>query len=166
MVFSKKIIIASMLFAGIFSNSIASAESGPNPYSDCGIGAALFPNTAWAAVSSNVIWDVGTTAVISATASPDTCSDTSATAAKFIFDAYENVIADTAQGDGQYLTALMDIYTCDGNQDELMSSLRTEVGAQVANPTYTEMNQLQKAEDYFNVIDSKVRSEAFSGCSA
>ncbi len=43
--------------------------SGPNPFSDCGIGAALFKDTKWAAVSSNVIWDIGTTAVTSATAS-------------------------------------------------------------------------------------------------
>ena len=55
---------------GVFSlNSFAA-----NPYTDCGIGAALFPNTNWAAVTSNATWDAGTTAVISATASEDTCS--------------------------------------------------------------------------------------------
>src|SRR5688572_5993856 len=40
--------------------------AGPNPFSDCGIGAALFPKTGWAAVTSNVIWDIGTTALTSA----------------------------------------------------------------------------------------------------
>jgi hypothetical protein len=37
--------------------------SGPNPYSDCGIGAALFKDTEWAAVTSNVTWDLGTTEI-------------------------------------------------------------------------------------------------------
>ena len=41
--------------------------SGPNPYTDCGIGAALFPNTHWAAATSNVIFDLGITAITSAT---------------------------------------------------------------------------------------------------
>ena len=45
-------------FAIVTMNSFAA-----NPYTDCGIGAALFPNTNWAAVTSNVIWDAGTTAV-------------------------------------------------------------------------------------------------------
>ena len=86
------------------------AGSGPNPFTDCGIGAALFPNTGWAAVTSNVIWDVGTTAVISATASPETCSGSSAQAAKFINDTYDSVIEDTARGDGEYVATLLEIY--------------------------------------------------------
>ena len=51
----------------------AKPGSGPNPFSDCGIGAALFPDTSWAAVTSNITWDIGTTALTSATMSPGTC---------------------------------------------------------------------------------------------
>ena len=66
--------------------------SGPNPFSDCGIGAALFPETKWAAVTSNVIWDVGTTAVASATMSPQTCSGKQAKTAAFIYHTYDSLI--------------------------------------------------------------------------
>ena len=63
----KKLFLVPVLVFSLNSNAA-------NPYVDCGIGAALFPNTDWAAVTSNVIWDAGTTALISATASEDTCS--------------------------------------------------------------------------------------------
>ena len=80
--------IALTLFAGISIAPVSMANdqagSGPNPFTDCGIGAALFPDTHWAAVTSNVIWDVGTTALTSATASPETCSGAKVEAAMFI----------------------------------------------------------------------------------
>ena len=86
---------------GVFSlNSFAA-----NPYTDCGIGAALFPNTNWAAVTSNVTWDAGTTAVISATASEDTCSGGEAQTAMLIHDKLEGLETDIMTGSGDVYAA-------------------------------------------------------------
>ena len=83
------------------------AGSGPNPYSDCGIGAALFTETKWAAVTSNVIWDLGITAITSATASPETCSGKKVETAQFIIDNYDNLAEETAKGQGTHLIAML-----------------------------------------------------------
>ena len=141
--------------------------SGPQPFTECGIGAQLFPDTHWAAVTSNVIWDVGTTAVISATASPETCNGKSAQAAKLIYDTYDNILEDTAKGDGEYVVALMQVYGCSADShDELINAVRTRFSATVSEDGYVDMSKLKKAEAYFNVIDTEVRSDFFASCSA
>lgn len=141
--------------------------SGPQPYTECGIGAQLFPNTHWAAVTSNVIWDVGTTAIISATASPETCNGKSAQAAKLIYDTYDNILEDTAKGDGEYVAALLQVYECsDDSRDALINAVRVDFRATVSDEAYVDMPKLEKAEAYFNVIDTKVRSDFSASCSA
>ncbi len=49
------------------SNSQAKTENNKklNLWVDCGIGAMIFDNTAWAAATSNIIWDLGITATTS-----------------------------------------------------------------------------------------------------
>ena len=141
--------------------------SGPQPFTECGIGAQLFPDTHWAAVTSNVIWDVGTTAVISATASPETCNGKSAQAAKLIYDTYDNILEDTAKGDGEYVVALMQVYGCSvESHDELINAVRTNFSSTVSEDDYVDMSKLKKAEAYFNVIDTEVRSDFSASCSA
>lgn len=152
------------------TNAIAEekqAGSGPNPFTDCGIGAALFPNTHWAAVTSNVIWDVGTTAVISATASPETCQGVATQAASFINETYDNVLEDTARGDGEYIVALLQIYGCAADaQDEILDSIRDDIGAVIARDDYATMPTVKRAESYFKVIDTEIRNDFATSCSA
>jgi len=155
----------------VSSSAIADDEkaagSGPSPFVDCGIGAALFPNTGWAAVTSNVIWDLGTTAVISATASPETCQGAPAQAANFINDAYDNVLEDTARGDGEYLVALLEIYGCSSEvQGDVVTAIRADIGANVEADGYATMSTVEKAELYFNVINSEIQSEFAASCTA
>lgn len=139
--------------------------SGPSPFTDCGIGAALFPDTHWAAITSNVIWDIGTTAVISATASPETCQGAPAQAANFINDAYDNVLEDTARGDGEYLVALLEIYGCPSDvQSDVVSAIREDIGANMEAEGYATMSTVEKAELYFNVINSEIQSEFAASC--
>ena len=97
-----------------------------NPYTDCGIGAALFPNTSWAAVTSNVIWDVGTTAVISATASDQTCSGEDVQTAQLIHDKYELLETDLILGEGDNLLALSNSIGCN-NSPVLRTSLKEDM---------------------------------------
>lgn len=155
----KKKIIATLAIA-LLSSSVFAQQSGPNPYKDCGIGAALFENTPWAAVSSNVIWDVGTTAVISATASPETCSGSSYKTAVFINETYESLEQDLIQGEGDFINTLAEIMSCDSDTQTKMT---TEVRQNIAATDITiEQTRLEKAEALFlNVMST----DAAQSCS-
>ncbi|WP_027328263.1 DUF3015 family protein [Marinimicrobium agarilyticum] len=125
--------------------------SGPNPFSDCGIGAALFPTNGVAAALSNVIWDVGTTAVTSATASPETCNGKNTQAAAFIMESYDNLIEESAQGQGQNLATLMNIMEVSEQQrSAVILTLRQEAASVVATDGYLSLTAQQKAEAYYN----------------
>lgn len=137
--------------------------SGPNPYRDCGIGAALFPETHWAAISSNVIWDIGTTAVTSATASPETCSGANIETAQFIIDNYDNLIEETAKGQGEYLTTVLDIKGCSAKmQDDAIVYIRSDMTLHVGSKYYSEQNQIEKASDYYDAVSSALSSSCSS----
>lgn len=136
-----------------------------NPFSDCGIGAALFPDTAWAAVITNVTWDVGTTAVISAVSSPNTCNGGQAKTAMYITSTYASLEADTAVGEGKYLTGLADVMTCDANvRPQLFQRVRAEMKDVLAQPNFANQEKIKKAEAYFLVADQIAREEFSSSC--
>ena len=133
--------------------------SGPNPYSDCGIGAALFKNTNWAAVTSNVTWDLGTTAVTSATASPETCSKKNVNAAMFIRDTYAPLVEDFARGQGEHLTAALNFFECPKeHHSSIMQDVRAVLLKVVLAPGFNEQQPVDKAAQLFNIIDSKTRN--------
>ena len=87
-----------LAFLAILSVGTMPAKAA-NPYSECGIGAAIFPKNGAAAAISNVIWDLGSTAVTSATLSPDTCSAETVDTAKFILETIDNLESDVAIGE-------------------------------------------------------------------
>ncbi|MEO0616607.1 MAG: DUF3015 family protein [Pseudomonadota bacterium] len=156
-----------VLALGTSSSVYAQTGSGPNPYRDCGIGAALFPETTWAAVSSNVIWDIGTTAVISATASPETCQGSAAAAAHFINQTYDMVVEATARGEGSHLVALLEIYGCNTqSQAGIVDAIRSDVGARIADDDYSALEHVEKAEQYFLILDGEIRANHSASCSA
>ena len=131
--------------------------SGPNPFADCGIGAALFTDTKWAAVTSNVIWDVGTTAVTSATLSPQTCSGKQVAAALFIRDTYEQLAEETAQGQGEHLATVMNMFDCQGaRQGAAVAATREAMGTLVSKPGFAELPRLDKATQFYGAVDAAV----------
>jgi hypothetical protein len=143
------------------------AGTGPNPFRDCGIGAALFPSTPVAAITSNVIWDVGTTALTSATASPETCNGNQVAAAKFIYETYANVIEETAYGKGEHLTAMLEIFGCaSGSHKAIISSVRSGIAESVNSPAYAEQTTVQKAADYYDAVSSTIQNGFSQSCSA
>lgn len=152
-------VAASLVLFSLGASAEGKAGSGPNPYVDCGIGAALFPNTNWAAVSSNVIWDIGTTAVISATASPETCEGKDVVAALFIRDTYNELVESAATGSNAHVTALFDIFSCDSTQlPTAIESFRAGVADVVSEPTYSEQASLEKAAQVFQVAHASSSS--------
>ncbi len=133
------------------------AGSGPNPFVDCGIGAALFPTVGWAAVTSNVIWDIGTTAVTSATMSPETCSGKNLAAALFINDTYESLAEETAKGEGEHLTTLLNILECDsGSHSAAITSARNSLSGQVGADGFENMPHIEKAAGLYDAMDQAV----------
>jgi hypothetical protein len=145
--------IVGIIALALFSTAPIAAQAGPNPFKDCGIGAALFTNTPWAAVTSNIIWDVGTTAVISATASPETCSGSSYTAAIFINETYESLEQDLIQGEGEYINTLASIMSCDA---DTAAEMTIEVRQVIAESDLAiDHTRLENAEGlYLNVMST------------
>lgn len=127
--------------------------SGPNPYSDCGIGAALFPKQKVLAVTSNVIWDIGTTALTSATASPETCSGKNVTAAKFILNSYDSLAEETARGQGEHLDTLLSILEVEkSNQAAVIASIRAQMAQKVASASYKSATKTEKSSQYYDSV--------------
>ena len=145
----KKLILATSVLTTLiastatFAGDTKATGSGPNPFTDCGIGAALFPDTKWAAVTSNVIWDIGITAIISATASPQTCQGNKVVAALFIRDTYANLAEETAAGQGEHLTTVLNIFGCDGSHHaSAVKQIRGAMGQAVAAKNYADQPAL------------------------
>ncbi|MDX8386726.1 MAG: DUF3015 family protein, partial [Gallionella sp.] len=90
----------------------ANAANKLNPWTDCGIGAMIFTDISWAAAISNVIWDLGTTAVTSSGLSDHTCSGANAKVAMLIGTTYANLEEETVQGGGQTLNAMLNVMEC------------------------------------------------------
>jgi hypothetical protein len=159
----KSFLLAAMVAVGLAVSASASAQSntgsGPNPYSDCGIGAALFSETKWAAVTSNVIWDLGTTAVISATASPQTCSGKKMVAAAFILGTYEKLAEETAAGRGEHLATVLNVLECKSEgRGTAVSNIRAAMGAAVSHATYANQSKLEKSSNLYSIVESAVRN--------
>lgn len=151
-------VAASVLISfGAVAEEKKEAGTGPNPFSDCGIGAAIFPNTSWAGAISNVVWDLGSTAVTSATASPETCNGKNVEAAAFIYDSFDNLAEETAKGQGEHLAALLNILEADTDAREtIVAEVRTGMAAQVSSPTYDKLSQVEKASAYYNLVNEAV----------
>ncbi|MCX7059239.1 MAG: DUF3015 family protein [Proteobacteria bacterium] len=143
------------------------AGSGPNPFSDCGIGAALFSETKWAAVTSNVIWDVGTTAVASATMSPQTCSGKEAKTAAFIFHTYDNLIEETAKGGGVHVATMLDMSGCtQAVRAAIVRELRDGAARDVSAVDYSSQSQREKAERMYARVHALTDGQYASSCTA
>ena len=155
----KKIfILPAFVIFSLGSNNLNAA----NPYVDCGIGAGLFPNTAWAAVTSNVIWDAGTTALISATASEETCSGGAVETAQLIHDKYELLETDILLGTGENFIALTSSMECDVSP-ALTASIQKDVQKVLSDENYSKNTRIEKSINFYEALQSNV--EVKNSCS-
>lgn len=146
----------------------AAHSSKLNPWVDCGIGAMIFSDTKWAAVSSNIIWDLGTTAVISAGVSENTCEGSRVVAAaRFITETYANIEEETVQGEGQHVTAMLNILGCESaSHAGIITAVRADFGATVGQSDYLQKTAQAKAEAYYNIVEAKATGEYAQSCQA
>lgn len=130
-----------------------------NPWTECGIGGALGslvekkPLSNFIASSSNLIWDLGTTATTSAISTPEICANKGAQSAKFINDTYENLEAETAKGQGETLASLMDIMQVEeSSRASVIAEVRSEFSKVIADDKFNTMSTTEKAKAYWAVV--------------
>ncbi len=151
-----------LAMAPMFSFAQQAPKKVLNPWIDCGIGALIFTETGWAAAISNIIWDLGTTAVTSDQSSQNTCNSKKAQTALYIGATYANLTEETAKGDGKHLHAMLDIMGCDSAaHGSIIASLRSEFSQYLRNSDYVAKATLAKAEDYNNIVQTTI-SEGFT----
>lgn len=164
-----KTIVAASCLAIAIPNISAAAEAANskslNPWTDCGIGAMIFSDYPVAAVISNVIWDLGTTAVTSNAASQNTCSGKNAKVAQFIGTTYANLEEETVKGDGQHVHAMLNIMGCEpAAHSNIIHSVRADFSNAVSAAAYAEQTAQVKAENYYNIMQAKVTGAYASQC--
>ena len=122
-----------------------------NPYSECGLGAAIFPTNGVAAAISNVIWDVGSTAITSVTMSPETCNEGAIDTAKFILETIDNLESDVALGEGEHLLALATLMQCDASTN-MATMTSASYGAYVSSAAYSSAGKTDKASTFYDIV--------------
>ena len=148
----KKIAIALAVTAMIpLSAANAQADSGrtiEQVYKQCGLGGAIFGNSSEIlAIISNVTWDLGTTAAISDSMSPETCQGGNVKAAVLIKEAFPSVEKDLASGQGAHLSALQSVANCDS-----AANVRAQYGQYAQTAAYRTATQDQNAETLFSIV--------------
>ncbi len=162
----KKFILAVALTAMPVASSFAQQGTGPNPYVECGIGGALFPTVAWAAVTSNAIWDLGTTALSSAMSSPEMCNAKRVNTATLIIQSLESLEADVANGGGATTQALASTMGCQGQEAQLVSAMRTTMPAAIGAAGYATASQQDRANAVYNSVKSAAATAGLSCATA
>lgn len=165
----RNVTVGSLLLFSISSTVFAANNAPPkkqlNPWIDCGIGAMLFTETTWAAVSSNIIWDLGTTAVTSDYSSQHTCNSKNAKTARFIGVTYASLEEETVKGGGKHLHAMLNLMGCDASAHaNIISGVRTDLGNSMRNATYLESTQEAKAEAYYNIVQTRISESHAAQC--
>jgi hypothetical protein len=153
-----------VLFAIVLSPSVSSAK---NAWTQCGIGALIFPSVGWAAATTNIWWDLGTTATSSSSTSPGQCAGKGSSVGKLIYENYANVEEETAKGEGEHLTAMLSILECDtAARSAIINDVRVDFMKSVSSPGYVQQSTLEKTEGFFNNVMDKASNKYAGHCSA
>lgn len=146
--------ILTIALAAAFISPIASAaDNDLNAWQKCGIGAMVFENNGAAAAISNIIWDLGTTAVTSKLSSAETCNGKDVKTAMYIKQSYNNIIQETAQGEGKHLTAMLDMYNvAEQERAATLAALRLHSATMVSSEDYSTVSISNKAQAYYTAL--------------
>lgn len=148
---NKTVKVLGVVAASLLTLSSAQAK---NAWQECGVGAMVFPDNGAAAAISNITWDLGTTALTSASASEESCEGNSTgIQVQFIKEAYLQIEEDLIKGEGEHLTAFSNLMNC---SDEQVTSIRTQLATDLS--SNSEQNQDTRAKSLFN--------SAVTNCSA
>jgi hypothetical protein len=149
------------------AGKVKTADTGAsmNPWTDCGIGAMIFDETKWAAVTSNVIWDYGITATTSAVSSKHVCEGKKVAAAFFIDTTYASLEEETASGNLTHTVAMLNILGCDNAaQAQIAGEIRSQFGSFVGSDAYATKSQSDKAQAYYFIVDEVTSNQYAQQC--
>jgi hypothetical protein len=159
-------LVCTLSLLGLFLIPNASHAGGKNAWTQCGIGAMIFTKTGWAAASSNIIWDWGTTATTSSSSSPSQCAGSGNKMGVLIYENYANVEEETAAGEGEHLNAMMQLLNCDSSiQADLIKDVRADFLKDVQDSSYNKKTTLEKTESLYNNVMDKAEKKYASYCS-
>ena len=159
----KSLILGSLVVALALGTNLHAKDSDKSfgqIYTDCGIGGLLtapIPEGGghdFLAVVSNIVWDLGSTAISSNVSSVDTCaSGKKEKVAAFINNSYQELEKDLAKGEGVYLDTLISMAKPE-NMDNISykTQLRSDFSNVVSSVDYEKMNQYQKSESLYNIV--------------
>lgn len=151
-----KATLSAAILAGAFLATPAKAND-INPWQQCGLGAMVFPDNGTAAAISNVIWDLGTTAVSSNASSQESCKGANVKTAQFIQQTFPVLEQEIAQGEGEYVAAMLNVRGCEAAAHaDIVSAIRNEYADKPA----------ADAQALYNIVESKVTSQFAASCSA
>lgn len=152
--------VSKLLLSGFLGLALASTANAKSErsfgqiYTQCGIGGLLTsplpsPVKEPLAVISNIVWDLGTTAITSNISSDATCAGQPEKVAAFISNSYENLEKELAQGEGQYLDTLVSMTKPENmTKEAYVAEVRSEFSKVVAkNGT-----DFEKREDLYNIV--------------
>lgn len=126
-----------------------------NPWQHCGIGAGIFDDNPTAAAISNVIWDSGSTAVTSATVSPEMCTSKDIQVAEFIDSTYDTLAVETAAGAGEHLNALLTLQGVEGSdRSTVISRLREDLHARTSEEHYAQLSHSDRAFQMYQSLNN------------
>lgn len=152
----RKFILCAIFGSFALTANVASAR---NIWRECGIGGMLFKKTGWAAITSNIIWDLGTTATSSNASSDDLCEGPTASTASFVNETYANLEEEIAVGQGTHLTAMLNMLGCEGSSHAgIISGVRADLNSQMSQAGYSLNSKSQNAENLFNATLSRAQT--------
>lgn len=144
-----------LVAAAVTAAPSAEANTSINPWKHCGIGAMIFDDNNTAAAISNVIWDLGTTAISSKISSEDSCKGQRVAAAQFLQDTIAQVEEETAVGEGLHLTTVLNLMGCDAAaHPALIGDMRSQL----------DLNTEAKAETYFLQLEATIAENYAAQC--
>lgn len=150
-----KATLSAAILAGAFLAAPAKAND-INPWQQCGLGAMVFPDNGTAAAISNVIWDLGTTAVSSNASSQENCKGANVKTAQFIQQTFPVLEQEIAQGEGEYVAAMLNVRGCEATAHaDIVSAIRNDYADKPA----------ADAQALYNIVESKVTSQFAASCS-
>lgn len=145
---------AAALFALVPISSASAQTKDINPWQDCGLGAMVFPENGTAAAISNLIWDLGTTAISSQISSPESCEGERLAAAVFIQQTYASLEVETAKGEGEILATAAEMMGCSADtHPAVIQQTRADLASRAAQDGFANMSKSRKAELYFLSMD-------------
>lgn len=149
---------ASVLTLSMVTAPAVHAQQKVNPWKQCGIGAMIFDDNGTAAAISNVIWDLGTTAVSSNVSSQDSCNGLKVAAAEFINSTITNIEEETVIGEGQHLTAMLNLMGCEATaHSAIIQEVRADLDVSITDNS-------SKAQAYYSQLDNTITSKFSAQC--